>query len=67
VNYVHAFREGNGRAQAHYLKQLAEQAGHPINLRLIDRTAWIEASKASFATDYARMANVIRRALRAER
>ncbi len=28
VNYVHPFREGNGRTQLQYLKLLAEQAGH---------------------------------------
>jgi cell filamentation protein len=66
VNYVHPFREGNGRTQAQYLKQLAEQAGHSIDLRLINRTAWVEASKTSFAGDYTQMVDVIRRALRAE-
>lgn len=64
VNYVHPFREGNGRTQAHYLKQLAEQAGHPLDLKRIDPASWIEASKASHATDYDLMAKVIRRALR---
>ncbi|MCX5724600.1 MAG: Fic family protein, partial [Nitrospirae bacterium] len=28
VNYVHPFREGNGRTQLQYLKQLAQQAGY---------------------------------------
>ena len=28
VNYVHPFREGNGRTQALYLQQLSGQAGH---------------------------------------
>jgi len=31
VNYVHPFREGNGRVQLQYLKQLAERAGHTID------------------------------------
>jgi len=31
INYVHPFREGNGRTQMQYLKQLAEQAGHAID------------------------------------
>src|SRR5205085_10991081 len=64
VNYVHPFREGNGRTQAQYLKQLAAQAGHTLDLRQIDPASWIEASKASFASDYSLMANVIREALR---
>ena len=51
VNYVHPFREGNGRTQAQYLKQLAAQAGHNLDFARIDPVAWIEASKASHATD----------------
>ena len=38
INYIHPFREGNGRTQAQYLKQLAEQAGHALDLRRIDPT-----------------------------
>jgi cell filamentation protein len=60
VNYVHPFREGNGRTQAQYLRQLAAQAGHDLDLARIDPVAWIEASKASHATDYTLMADVIR-------
>lgn len=63
INYIHPFREGNGRTQAQYLKQLAEQAGHPLDLRRIDPTSWIEASKASHAADYKLMAETIRRAI----
>lgn len=36
VNYVHPFREGNGRTQLHYLKQLAAQAGHAIDLTCLN-------------------------------
>jgi cell filamentation protein len=61
VSYI--FREGNGRAQAQYLKQLAYQADHPLDLARIDATAWIEASKASHGTDYSLMVDVIDRAL----
>jgi len=63
VNYVHPFREGNGRTQAQYLKQLAAAAGHDLDLARIDPMAWIEASKASHAADYSPMAEVIRRAV----
>jgi cell filamentation protein len=48
VNYIHPFREGNGRAQAQYLKQLAVQAGHDLDLRRLDQALWIEASKSSY-------------------
>jgi cell filamentation protein len=63
VNYVHPFREGNGRAQLLYLKQLSIVAGHPLDLRRIDQDAWIEASRESHGADYARMAAAIRAAL----
>lgn len=64
VNSVHPFREGNGRAQMYYLKQLAERAGHPIDLTRIDAKGWLEASKASHGGDYGFMAELIARALR---
>lgn len=45
VNYVHPFREGNGRTQLLYLEQLAELAGHRLDLTLIERRAWQAASR----------------------
>ena len=43
VNYVHPFREGNGRTQMLYLSQLASQAGHRIDIeRIKDLQNWIE-------------------------
>ena len=62
-NHVHPFREGNGRTQLQYLKQLAERAGHAIDLTRIDRTAWLDASRRSNAGDHAAMTRCIRRAL----
>ena len=53
INYIHPFREGNGRTQLQYLKQLADQAGHRLDLARIDGPAWIAASVASHAADYA--------------
>jgi cell filamentation protein len=63
VNYIHPFREGNGRTQAQYLKQLAMQAGHDLDLRRIDPALWMEASKMSHGSDYDLMVRVIRQAL----
>jgi cell filamentation protein len=63
INYIHPFREGNGRTQAQYLMQLAAQAGHQLDFRRVDPVMWIEASKASHATDYSLMADVIRKAI----
>jgi cell filamentation protein len=62
VNYVHPFREGNGRTQLFYLEQLAEQAGHPLDLTKLAPKRWIEASQHSHAGDYAAMAREISQA-----
>lgn len=67
VNYVHPFREGNGRTQLQYLKQLAAQAGHPLDLTKIDPAGWIDASKEAHRTRYDLMARVVDNALRSSR
>lgn len=63
VNYVHPFREGNGRTQLQYLKLLAIQAGHPLDLTKIDATGWLKASREAHLARYALMAEVIDSAL----
>ncbi len=63
VNYVHPFREGNGRTQLFYLKQLSLVAGHPLDLRHIDADAWIKASRCAHEAEYSPMSDAIRAAL----
>ena len=65
MNYVHPFREGNGRTQLEHLKQLADQAGQEIDLTALDREPgrWIEASRVSHDGDYGPMADMIRQAI----
>jgi cell filamentation protein len=60
VNYVHPFREGNGRTQLLYLQQLSAVAGQPLDLTQIDPVAWIEASKRAHQADYSLMSQAIR-------
>lgn len=64
INYVHPFRDGNGRVQALYLKQLAAKAGHQLDLRDIDKSRWITASIAAHRGNYDPMSDCIRDALR---
>jgi cell filamentation protein len=64
VNYVHPFREGNGRTQLEYLRQLGRQAGHPIDPQQLEPKAWIEASRAAHEGDYGPMAAQIRNFMR---
>lgn len=59
VNYVHPFREGNGRSQMYYLKQLAAQAGDPLDLTKIDAGRWMEASRQAHLGSYDPMASSI--------
>ena len=47
VNHVHPFREGNGRTQLQYVKQLSQRAGYGLDLTRLDREAWMEASRQS--------------------
>jgi cell filamentation protein len=60
VNYVHPFREGNGRTQLLYLDLLAEQAYHRLDLSLLDPVQWIAASRAAHDGDYGPMSAAIR-------
>ena len=63
VNYVYPFREGNGRTQLLYLRQLARQAGHELSATL-DPERWIAASIAAHRADYGLLSQEIERALR---
>jgi cell filamentation protein, protein adenylyltransferase len=65
LNGVHPFREGNGRTMRFWLRELAEQAGYALDLALVDRDGWIQASIAGHAPrrDHEPMAAVIKRAI----
>ena len=63
MNYVHPFREGNSHALLIYLKQLAERAGHPLDLTRLPAEPWIEASEAALAGDLEPMASMLTFAL----
>ena len=54
----------NGRTQLQYLKQLAQEAGHALDLTRIKGPDWIAASVASHAADYPPMAAIIAEALK---
>ncbi|GHD20994.1 Fic/DOC family protein [Tianweitania populi] len=44
LNYVHPFREGNGRTQEAFISELGRQYGHEIDFTNISKTRMIEAS-----------------------
>lgn len=63
VNHAHPFREGNGRTQFEYLRQLAAQAGHRFRTERIDAARWHAASRAAHLGNYRPMAIEIEQAL----
>lgn len=65
LNFVHAFREGNGRVQYQVLKQLGARAGHIVDLRKLDGPQWMRASIAAHDGRHGRMAVLIHRAISA--
>jgi len=61
INAVHPFREGNGRAQREFIRELAVDAGFAIDWSRIDQQQMIAASRGSFATgDSSSLAALIR-------
>jgi cell filamentation protein len=51
VNAIHPFREGNGRAQRAFFRQLSREAGWPIDWSDLDPDANEDASMASLRGD----------------
>ena len=51
LNAIHAFREGNGRAQVSFLSVLASRAGHALFLDRLVPAAFLNAMIASFYGD----------------
>lgn len=51
LNAIHAFREGNGRAQLAFMTMLADRAGHPLNLDLLEEVSFFDAVVTSFNGD----------------
>ncbi|MDP3405204.1 MAG: Fic family protein [Brevundimonas sp.] len=60
LNVIHPFREGNGRAQKAFLVLLGEQAGHRIDVRKIQREAYVAAMITAFHEDERPLAGLIR-------
>lgn len=63
INAVHPFREGNGRAQRAFLRQLTLDAGHTLAWEHLDSPALLLASQHSFQGDNAPLRDLIEKAL----
>jgi cell filamentation protein len=64
INAIHPFREGNGRAQREFIRQLALRAGHPLSWAGFTQDEMIAASVQSHTVgDNTQLAAIIERAL----
>jgi cell filamentation protein len=63
INAAHPFREGNGRAERAFSRQLALDAGHPLSWESLDATMLVHASRRSFQGDNLPMRDLIDRAV----
>ncbi len=64
INAIHPFREGNGRTQREFIRQLAVHAGHPLSWAGFTQQAMIDASIASHTRgDNAQLATIMEAAL----
>ena len=63
INAVHPFRDGNGRAQRAFLRQLALDAGHAIAWERLDADTLVYASQRSFQGDNLPMRDLVDRVL----
>lgn len=48
LNAIHAFRDGNGRAQLALIAEIAARAGHPFDFSRLEPRAFLDAMVASF-------------------
>ncbi|MBZ5618870.1 MAG: Fic family protein [Acidobacteriia bacterium] len=63
INAVHPFRDGNGRAQREFIRELGVKAGFPIDWSKTDRDEMIAASRESLETGRSsRLAALVRAA-----
>jgi cell filamentation protein len=63
INAVHPFREGNGRAQRAFLRQLALDAGHTLAWEHLDSKVLVYASQRSLQGDNLPMRDLIEKVL----
>ncbi|MCS7484290.1 Fic/DOC family protein [Umezawaea endophytica] len=63
VNALHPFREGNGRAQRAFFRQLALHAGRRIDFGLLDPASYNEACRISMAGSTDPLRGLFREAL----
>lgn len=64
INALHPFREGNGRAEREFIRELAFQNGYFLAFKDVKKEELIEASKASFLGNYLPLFDMLSSSLR---
>lgn len=64
INALHPFREGNGRAQREFIRELALSEGYIIEFYMITEGEMLHASRESFLSNYGLMENLFGRCIR---
>jgi cell filamentation protein len=63
LNAIHPFRDGNGRAQREFIRELGLQSGLLLDWTRISREEMVDASRRSLRIDNAGMEQILRKAL----
>jgi cell filamentation protein len=63
INAIHPFRDGNGRTQREFIRELGLRSGLTIDWRQVSREERIEASRRSLRIDSAELEQLLRAAL----
>ena len=63
INAIHPFREGNGRTQREFIRELGVNNGLMIDWRQVSQEEMIEASRRSLRVDNAGLEQILRKAL----
>ena len=64
INALHPFREGNGRTQREFIRQLALSNGYILRFSGVTPDEMLQASIDSFACDYRKMEQVFDKAIK---
>ena len=64
LNTIHPFREGNGRVQRVFIRELASRAGYLVNFEGISQEEMIKASDAAFHHDYEPLEAIIAKSIK---
>ena len=49
MNYIHPFREGNGRTQLIFMRMLGQRVGHPFRSEAVEADEFLIAMIASYS------------------